>query len=92
MGVEELLNGLMEAFVLALGGGLAWTAGDRFNPKVSQVPLELGDLALTGQVECCAVVGQEPGRGAVAADRCRDDRDRCLCGLRPGDMRGQDEP
>ncbi len=85
-------KGLMEAFVLALGGGLVGLAGDRLDAQGLQVGDQTAKSATARGVQGAPVVGQEPLRDAVSGDALVDHRDRCLSGLAERDVGGDREP
>jgi hypothetical protein len=56
--VEVAEQGLVEAFVLALGGRLVGLAGDRLDPETRDVLHELAEESAPGRVERRTIVGQ----------------------------------
>jgi hypothetical protein len=84
--VEVAEQGLVEAFVLALGGRLVGLTGNRLDPQGHDVDDELAQESTARRVERDPVVGQQPLGNAMGGHGLVEHDDRRLGGLAPGDV------
>ena len=86
--MQVSVQGLVEAFVLALGGGFVGFARYRFDAfGFEELHKRTGAAAACG-IQCRTVVGEESLRCPVAFDRLRDNGDRSGAGF-PGCDQGR---
>ena len=84
--VEVSEQGLVEAFVLALGGRLVGLAGDGLDPQCARTRDELAEVSASGWVECGPVVGQESLGYPVSGHGLVEHGDGGLGGFAPRDV------
>ena len=86
--VQVAEQGLVEALVLALGGGVVGLGGDGLDPQGAHVLHQASGTASSGGVEGDAVVGQQTLGHAPGGYAFVEDVDGCLAGLARGDQGG----
>ena len=86
--VQVAEQGLVEALVLALGGGVVGLGGDGFDPQGAHVLHQASDTPPSAGAQGAAVVGHVGAEARPGGYAFVEDVDGCLAGLARGDQPG----